>query len=492
MAIVHRILPSTPIVRLEDHLAGGGGVGLAAALQMTPDDVVELVSASGLRGRGGAGFPTGVKWAAVREHRGESASTVVVNGVEGEPGTFKDRSILRSNPFGVLEGALIAAHAVGADRVIVGLKESFRQEIDIVNAAVAELVAARWCDSVEIVVFEGTGGYLLGEETALLETIDGRPPFPRIAPPYRRGVDEVVESEVDVRSGSGLAAHVEMADTSGTSEAPPTLVDNVETMANVTFILASGVDEFRSLGTAESPGTIVCTVTGAVRTPGVAEVELGTPLAELIDVVAGGPLDERRVVAVLPGVSNAVIGADDFGVALTYEDMAAIGSGLGSGGYVVYDDADDLVEVAAGVSRFLYVESCGQCTPCKQDGGAISAGLDRLLDAELDPVTRAAALEEVRGRLGTVADGARCALARQHEAVVGSLLEMFEAEVADHVEAAESESGRALVGELVDLHDGITLVDEHILVRQPDWSDDEIDSGETPVERLADHRASVS
>ena len=490
MAVVHRVLPESPIVTLDDHLASGGGVGLAAARELAPSAVVALLDDAGLRGRGGAGFPTGRKWAAVIENLAADApATVVVNGAEGEPGTFKDRSILRTNLYAVLEGALIAAHAVSADRVIVAVKASFHPEADALRDAVASLVAARWCDDVEVDVFVGPSAYLFGEETAMLEALDGRPPFPRIAPPFRRGVDEVVAGAVDLTSGSGLSAHVEMSEPTGATDAPPALVDNVETLANVTFILAQGVDAFRSLGTSESPGTVVCTVSGAVVEPGVAEVEMGTTLAEVIDEIGGGALPEHRIVAALPGVSGAMIVADAFDVALTYEAMAEIGSGLGSAGFLVFDDHDDLVAVAAGVSRFLYVESCGQCTPCKQDGGAISGALDALLDGSLGDAERSDALATVRKRLDTVADGARCALARQHEEVVGSILDAFPAAVTSYVDLPGTPRDRMLIGELVDLRAGITLLDERILRRQPDWSDNEVDSGETPVERLTDHRS---
>ena len=490
MQIVHRVLPAAPLVRLDDYLAAGGGVGLAAAQQLDAAAMVALLDESGLRGRGGAGFPTGRKWAAVIENlAADTPATVVVNGAEGEPGTFKDRSILRANPFLVLEGALIAALAVGAERVIVAIKESFRQDAEVLASAIAELRDARWCDGITIELFEGPRAYLFGEETALLEAIDGRPPFPRLAPPYRRGVDEVVELPSDVTSGSGLAAHVEMSGPGSASGAAPTLVDNVETLANVAVVFGLGPDEFRSVGTAESPGTIVCTVTGSVATPGVAEVPMGTMLSEVLEKIGGGARDDHRIVAVLPGVSSAVVTAEHFDVALTYEAMAAIGSGLGSAGFVVFDDHDDMVAVAAGVSRFLYVESCGQCTPCKQDGGAISASLDDLLGGELGDLERGAALDRVRDRLDTVADGARCSLARQHETVVRSILDAFPDVVTSYVDLPAPGRDRVLVGELVDVHDGITLLDETILDRQPDWSDGPVDSGETPVERFTDHRA---
>src|SRR5437763_8701336 len=177
MTIVNRVLPPEPVQSLRDYVATGGGEGLAAAREADPDAVIAELTASGLRGRGGAGFPTGVKWRTVRDNRSPAEpSSVVINGAEGEPGTFKDRTILRLNPFHVLEGALIAAHVIGADEVIVGVKRSFGTEVARLRAAIAELVAEGWTDGMRVTVFEGPGEYLYGEETALLEVLDGRHP----------------------------------------------------------------------------------------------------------------------------------------------------------------------------------------------------------------------------------------------------------------------------------------------------------------------------
>ena len=170
---------------------------------------------------------------------------MVVNAAEGEPGSFKDRAILRADPYQVLEGALIAAHAVGADSVIIATKASFTTEVERLRAAIAEIDAAGWTDQVPVVLVTGPDEYLFGEETALLEVIDGRPPFPRIAPPYREGVDEVFERESDTTSGTSSAAHVEMAGPGGETVAPPTLAGNVETFANLPGILRHGADWFR-------------------------------------------------------------------------------------------------------------------------------------------------------------------------------------------------------------------------------------------------------
>jgi NADH-quinone oxidoreductase subunit F len=485
MTLVHRVLPPEPVRSLDEHLRRRGGRGIEVAREVEPDAIIDEIEAAGLRGRGGAGFPTHIKWRTVRANASAiEPTTVVVNGAEGEPGTFKDRTILLLDPYHVIEGALIAAIAVGADRVVFGLKHSFGDVVTRVRSAVAEVEAAGWCDGIELVVFEGPDEYLYGEETALLETIDGRHPFPRIAPPYRRGVDEVVETEADATSGSGQSSHVEMAG-SDDEDAPPALVDNVETLANVPGIIARGGSWFRTEGTDESPGTIVCTVTGSVARSGVAEFMMGTPLREVIDTISGGPLPGRSIVAVLPGVSNAFIPADALDAPLSYEGLAAVGSGLGSAGFIVYDDRDDLVAVSAGVSRFLAVESCGQCTPCKQGGLALSGLLDKLSRSAADERDLAA----IRERIDTVADGARCFLASQQEVVVGSLFTRFSGLVDDHLARRVDGVEPALVAELVDIDDGTAILDERHRTKQPDWTYGESYSGQAPADRLGEHRA---
>src|SRR5437588_3277948 len=212
MPLVHRVLPPEPIETLEEYVTRRGGRGIEAATAEAADAIIKEVEASGLRGRGGAGFPTGRKWRTIVENRSPVfPTTVVVNGAEGEPGVFKDRTIMRLDPYAVIEGALIAARAVGADSVVFGLKRTFVPEVSRMRAAIAEIQREGWADGIDLTVFEGPEEYLYGEETALLETLDGRYPFPRIAPPYRRGVTEVVEHADDVGPGSGLSAHVAMA-----------------------------------------------------------------------------------------------------------------------------------------------------------------------------------------------------------------------------------------------------------------------------------------
>jgi NADH:ubiquinone oxidoreductase subunit F (NADH-binding) len=417
----------------------------------------------------------------VRANASDFESTgVVVNGAEGEPGTFKDRTILLNNPYQVIEGALIAARAVGADHVVFALKKSFAPQVERLSQAIAEVEAAGWTEGVALSVFEGPNEYLYGEETALLETIDGRYPFPRVAPPFRRGVDEVVESEADLSGRRGSSAHVEMAGPSDEAVAPPTLVDNVETLANVPRIIARGGAWFRTEGTDASPGTIVCTITGSTVRAGVGEVIMGTTLREAIDLIGGGAVADRTIKAAMSGVANGLLIGDALDTPLTYEDMAAAGSGLGSAGFVVFDDHDDLVAAVAGVSRFLAVESCGQCTPCKQDGARIADVLDRLTQNEADDRDLAA----VEAALATIDRGARCYLATQHQVVVRSLLEQFPQEVRAHLSKAASPTTPGLTAELTAIAGGVATVDERHRDKQPDWTYGPTDSGQSPVERL--------
>lgn len=482
MTLVHRVLAPEPVESLEQYLDGGGGKALDAARRSEPGAVIAELEASGLRGRGGAGFPTGRKWRTVATYgAGALAPAVVVNGAEGEPGTFKDRAILDNNPYQVVEGALVAAHAVGAAHIVFAVKPAAEQgRAPRLPAAVDEVVQAGLAGGVALEVFEGPAAYLYGEETALLEVIEGRPPFPRVAPPYRRGVVDVYRSPAAADAGTGLPASVEMASPGGETPTPPALVDNVETLANVPGIIANGAAWFQAVGTPESPGTIVCTITGATAHAGVGEVAMGTPLREAIEAIGGGPRRNRRIVGAVAGVSNAILTAEQLDTPLSYEAMAAVGSGLGTAGFTVFDDGDDLVANVAGISRFLAVESCGQCTPCKNDGLAIAALLARLSRSDAGE----ADLDELRSRVATVADESRCFLAAQHQLVVASLLERFPGAVADHLQGRAPAAEPALVAEIVDIRNGTAIVDERHRDKQPDWTYGDAFSGKTPVSRL--------
>jgi len=460
-----RVLDAEPVADLDAYLAAGGGRGVETARNLAGPDIIDLVAASGLRGRGGAGFPTGVKWETVALYESEVPTTVVVNAAEGEPGSFKDRAILRANPYRVLEGALIAARAVDAPRIVVAVKRSFTTEIARLRAAMAELEALGYAEDVTVELVEGPSEYLFGEETALLEVVAGRPPFPRIAPPYRRG-----DTDAD-----DLAAP-------GGGEGPPALANNVETLANVPGILAEGTDWFRDEGTEGSPGTAVVTVTGSTRRHGVAEVPMGTPLGEVVERIGGGAGKGRELAAALSGVANPIIPASRFDTPLGYDEFRAAGTGLGATGFIVFDDRDDLVAVAHGVTRFLAVESCGQCRPCKQDG--LQAERNLLAIRRSDATERD--LAQLEDCLLTVTDGARCFLANQTQLVAGSILQHCPDVVQGHLDGSRAAADAYLVAPIVDFDDeGRAVLDERQWTKQPDWTHDATDSGQAPAERYA-------
>lgn len=454
---VRGVDPARPVTSLAAYTAAGGGRGLDAARSVAPEAVLDALAASGLRGRGGAGFPTATKWATVAANRSATLpSTVVVNAAEGEPGTYKDRAILAANPFAVLEGALVAARVVGADTVVVATKASFVDELALVRAALTEVRTAGWCDDVRVEVVEGPGHYLFGEETGLLEVVAGRLPFPRVAPPYRQGVDTPMDAHSSGR--------VPMASPDG--EAPPTLVNNVETLANVPGIVAEGPDWFRAVGTGESPGTVVCTVTGAADRHGVAAFPMGTPLRVVLDTVGGAGTADRAV-AVLSGVANPLLPAGAFDAPVSYEGLAAAGGGLGSAGFIVLDERDDLAAVAAGVSRFLAVESCGQCTPCKGDGLAIAGTLRRLAASDANELD----LVELADRTASVALEARCSLALQHQTVVESVLRDVPEVLDAHVRGGFAAAEPYLIAPLAGFdEEGRAVLDETATAKRPDWT----------------------
>jgi NADH-quinone oxidoreductase subunit F len=361
--------------------------------------------------------------------------------------------------------------------VVFALKASFAPELARVQGAVAEARAAGWLDGVEVTIVAGPGEYLYGEETALLEVVDGRPPFPRIAPPYRHGVDELGDAAGESAAGLELSAD-------GLTEAPPTLVNNTETLANVAGILARGADWFREAGTAESPGTIVCTVTGSTARHGVGEVALGTSLAEVLDTIGGGAEAGHAFAAAMSGVANPLLPATMFSTPLTYEAMRDAGTGLGAAGFIVFDDTVDLAAVALGVARFLSVESCGQCTPCKQDGLAVAELLDRVRRSEANEID----LVAVNERLLTITDGARCNLAAQQQLVIGSVLKSFPEALRAHINGTRRAVEPYVVAPIVDIENDRAVLDVQHLAKQPDWTFDETYSGASPADRI-DERA---
>ncbi|MDP8928792.1 MAG: SLBB domain-containing protein [Actinomycetota bacterium] len=398
------LLAGSPVSDVESYLRGGGGEGLRRAYDRGPLAVIEEIRRSGLQGRGGAGFPTGVKWESIASNPCPTRY-VVCNAAEGEPGTFKDRWLLRHNPYQVLEGIAIAAYAVGAAGAYIAIKASFEREVVTLERAIADMRAAGLTGEVPVQLVTGPDDYLFGEEKALLEVLEGKAALPRILPPYQ----------------VGLFA------TSGSPNA--TLMNNVETLAHVTHVMRRGWEWFRASGSETCPGTALLTLAGDVRRPGVYELPLGAPLRTLLYDLGGGPPDGRQVKAVFPGASAAILSRDQLDTPLAFDAMRAAGSGLGSGGFVVYDESACMVQVAAAFSRFLYVESCGQCPACKQGTLRITECLERMERG----TGSAEDLEAVVARCRSVTGGSRCGLPSGESLLVSSAVELFGNEFSAHL-----------------------------------------------------------
>jgi NADH:ubiquinone oxidoreductase subunit F (NADH-binding) len=310
--------------------------------------------------------------------------------------------------------------------------------------AALELTVSGLLQELDVTIVEGPDDYLYGEEKALLEVIEGRDPLPRLLPPYELGLF-ASDAPVGWEAGSRPV--------SGRGEPNPTVVNNVETLACVAHIMANGVDWYRSMGTDASPGTLVATVVGDVTRPGVHEVEMGTPLRALLDR-CGGPLPGRSFKATLSGVSNAVLTAEELDTPLSYEDLAARGSGLGAAGFVVYDDTANMTEVARAMSQFLADESCGQCSPCKQGTLAISDVLAAICDGGADDRV----LGELAAQLRSVTDANRCFLGAEAQTVVSSILRAFPEDVAALLEGRAGAVRRITVPSIEDItDDGIVV-----------------------------------
>jgi NADH:ubiquinone oxidoreductase subunit F (NADH-binding) len=444
----HILLPDEePVTSLDAYLARGGGEALRRADGSDPGVIVDEIRRAGLRGRGGAGFPTAIKWAGIRNDPSPTRY-VCCNGAEGEPGTFKDRYLLRLNPYQVVEGLAIAARVLGAERAYLCVKRLFAPELAAVRRSIDEFAALTpLARAIELV--PGPDEYLFGEEKALLEVIEGGLPLPRVLPPYLHGLFSGAYG-----GPGGALGH-------------PTVVNNVETLAHVTHIVRDGPDRFRALGTDDTPGTMVFTVSGDVQRPLVTELPLGLTLRELIVEVAGGPPPGRRLKAVFPGLANAVLTEAALDTPLGFDAMRRAGSALGSAGFIVYDDSACMVQVAYLFSRFLYIESCNQCPPCKLGGERISERLARLLAGE----AQAHDLEEIRATSTWVNNGARCYLATSQSIVTQSILTAFPEEFDAHLTGTCPRRHDLIVPKMTEYVPGRGfLYDQEYVRKQPDWT----------------------
>ncbi len=326
----------------------GGYAAMRKALkEMQPADVIELVKQSGLRGRGGAGFPTGLKWSFVPKDV-PAPKYLVVNADESEPGTAKDRELMQKNPHAMFEGIMLASYAIGAHKAFIYIRGEFHEIYEILVEAHREAKAKGYFGKgifgsnfdLDLVIHRGAGAYICGEETALLDSLEGFRGQPRLKPPFPA-----------VKGLYGC----------------PTVVNNVETLACVPWIVRHGVAEWRKLGTEKSPGTKIFSVSGPVKKPGNYEVALGTTLRTLIMECAGGMREGHEVRAVIPGGSSVPVwDASKLDIPMDFESVAAAGSLLGSGGVIVMSQHTCMVEATLNITRFYRHESCGKCTPCRE------------------------------------------------------------------------------------------------------------------------------
>jgi NADH-quinone oxidoreductase subunit F len=327
------------LTQLSEYRAIGGYEALAKARSMQPEKVVEELLASNLRGRGGAGFPMGRKASFLAKGTGKP-TYLCVNADESEPGTFKDREIMLRNPHRLIEGCLITAHGIESQSVFIYLRGEYLDVFEVMRAALEDVRAAGLMEDVTIVLHRGAGAYICGEESALLESLEGKRGQPRPRPPFP--------------AVAGLYGS-------------PTLINNVQTVATVPPIIAMGGAKYASIGPEASPGTVVFSLSGNIVNPGNYELELGTPLRELIYDIGGGIPDGRELKALIPGGSSTTVRTpDQIDTALDFNSVMEAGSQLGAAAVIVIDDRACMVQLALRSSQFYMHESCGKCTPCRE------------------------------------------------------------------------------------------------------------------------------
>jgi NADH-quinone oxidoreductase subunit F len=350
---------------LAHYQARGGYETARTSLEADPAALIKLVDDSGLRGRGGAGFPTGKKWSFLAKGTGKPIY-LAVNGDESEPGTFKDRYILEKDPHQLLEGVIITCHAIGSKHAFIYLRGEFILGYQRLEGAVQEAIAKGFVGknifgkegrNLTVTVMRGAGAYICGEETGMLSSIEGGRGYPKIKPPFP--------------AVSGLFK-------------APTIVNNVETIAGVVHIVKNGAAWHRQWGTEKSPGYKIFCLSGAVKKPGVYEVPLGITMREMIDVHGGGMKDGSTLKAVIPGGLSAPVLTPEMvdKCTLDYESLAGLGSMLGSGGITVLDQNVDMIDAIYNTMRFYHHESCGQCTPCREGTGWLEKVTHRLAHEE--------------------------------------------------------------------------------------------------------------
>jgi NADH-quinone oxidoreductase subunit F len=411
----------------------GGYQSLRKALTMTPEDVTAQIMDSGIRGRGGAGFQMGRKVSFLPH--GDMPKYLICNADESEPGTFKDRELMQKSPHMLLEGVMIAAYAGGIGRTFIYIRGEYQLQADILEAAIAEAAQAGYIGerimdsdfSASLVLHRGAGAYICGEETGLLDSLEGKRGNPRLKPPF-----PAIE---------GLYAG-------------PTLINNVETLATVPAIIRMSGSEYAKIGTETSTGTKLVSISGDVRRPGNYEIELGIPSREIIYGLAGGPPSGREIKFWFPGGSSSpVLTKNDLDVPYDFDAMAKAGSMLGSGAIIIADESRKVLDTALKLAKFYAHESCGKCVPCREGTNWTLKMLQRIQSGDATPMDldiMASVQEQIIGNC-------LCVLGDAMAMPIGSMVAKFRDELEAEIEAARERADGAGLEEVV----ALGVADEH-------------------------------
>lgn len=395
---------------IEEYLKIGGYQRLSRAFEMQPEDILEEVKKSGLRGRGGAGFPTAMKWKFASADP-KFPKYLICNADEGEPGTFKDRPILEKNPHLLIEGMIISGYALRAEYGYIYLRGEYPYARDVLNKAIKQAYEKNYLGEnilgrgirFELTVHQGAGAYICGEETALIESLEGKRGQPRNKPPFPVNV-----------GAWGM----------------PTIVNNVETLSNIPYIIEIGGDAYAKIGSPDCPGPKLYCVSGCVKRPGVYELPMGVSLREIIYEHAGGIREGRKLKAVIPGgISTPVLPADRIDCAMDFVSMPKAGSMLGSGAVIVMDETVCLVKITYRALKFFEHESCGKCTPCREGTGWLRKILERIENGKGRPEDMSLLSDIVDNISGKTF----CPLGDGAAGVVRGMLQHFREEFEEHI-----------------------------------------------------------
>ncbi len=393
--------------RIDVYEQHGGYQAARKALELTSDDMIQMIKDSGLRGRGGAGFPTGLKWSFIAQTTGKPIY-LVVNADESEPGTFKDRPLMERDPHSLIEGCIVSCLAINSEMAYIYLRGEFGWCSRRMREAISEAYAKGYLGGnvfgsgkrVDITLHRGAAAYICGEETALLDSLEGRRGQPRLRPPFP--------------ATHGLYGC-------------PTTVNNVETVASAAYIIGNGPEWFNAMGTEKSAGSKLMCISGEVKNPGNYEVGLGTSVRDMIEM-AGGLLDNRELKFFFPGGSSTpILTADHADVTYDFEAIAEAGSLLGTGALMVHSDKTSVVETVYRYTKFYEHESCGKCTPCREGGYWLSQILKRILDGE----GRMEDLDLMQDLCDNIFGRSFCALGDALTSPIGSSLKYFRHEYED-------------------------------------------------------------